>query len=286
MAENAVTLKEGFEKLCLFSQISESNKSFLAYKKDALADIMDFLKDCAFESDQDNIDFINAFAEYAKTFAISNYSRIDLCGIRNTGSVSQSSKYLIRYLNAGAPLIGSNEWAQLLDFGIEQTFFAPPNLTEVLWAILHPNEALVVQFNVDMARQFQGVIYPDDPNIKWCGIGDAFLHTYWNALNCAGIGEQLAIEVGDNHENKRFPVLHLEWEMDLFNNSVGRAIGLAHEDDGDLLTFQTFVLTAIANGECIYLTPINHVLSPPFDPICTTCLNGILPNTVSLPTNQ
>jgi hypothetical protein len=81
IAANSQTLKEDFDKLCLFSEISDSDRSYLGNKDKARADLMAFLKDCPFESDQENIDFIESFTEYAKTFAISNYEQIDLCAV-------------------------------------------------------------------------------------------------------------------------------------------------------------------------------------------------------------
>ena len=80
----------------------------------------------------------------------------------------------------------------------------------------------------------------------------------------------------------------IEKQMDLYNNNVGRAIGAAHPyPDGDVITFKTYVLNAISNGDCVYLKPVDHVLSPSYNFDCLpTCLNGILPDTKRKPTNE
>jgi hypothetical protein len=82
IAANSQTLKEDFDKLCLFSEISDSDKAYLANKKEAKADILDFLQNCPYESEQKNTDFIKNFIMLAKTYAISNYEKIDLCNAK------------------------------------------------------------------------------------------------------------------------------------------------------------------------------------------------------------
>jgi hypothetical protein len=53
--------------------------------------------------------------------------------------------------------------------------------------------------------------------------GDAFRHTYWNALMAKYIGTTKAKIFGDAHETgSRRPI---EKKMDLNNNAVGRSIG-------------------------------------------------------------
>lgn len=287
-ADNASDFQKDLKNLCLFSEVSNSDKAYLDAKENAKADLMTCLNDCPYSNNQDNIAIINAFIAYAKTFAISNYKSIDLCSIKNTGSVVQNSDYLIRYLNAGAPAIGTTQWAEVLDFALEQASFGGPNAKEILWAITHPQEALSVQFFILTARERQTALYGHDANVKWLGKGDAFLHTYWNALNTVAIGETLAKEVGDNHEDSLIPELHLEWEMDFFNNAVGRAIGVAHPyPEGDIITLEAFVLSAMSNGECRYLKPVDHEISKAYDGGQTPgYLNGILPFTIMIPTNE
>jgi hypothetical protein len=101
------------------------------------------------------------------------------------------------------------------------------------------------------------------------------------------MGVILAKEVGDNHEWPYVPELHLEWEMDFHNNHIGRSLYLANPI-ADGWKMKDLVLQAIQNGDCRYLKPVNHILSPSWVGIqeCSYCLNGILPNTVMLPTNQ
>jgi hypothetical protein len=64
-----------------------------------------------------------------------------------------------------------------------------------------------------------------DPKSLWNGPGDAFRHAYWNALMVKAQGPELAKQFADAHEN--FPGNDpREKAMDLFNNSVGRGIGI------------------------------------------------------------
>lgn len=76
--------------------------------------------------------------------------------------------------------------------------------------------------------------------------------------------------------------------MDIFNNDIGitycwncypsitiNAV-IAHE-----------IMSKLNNGELRYLSPINLTIYPAYHPVsCTTCTNGIGPNTVLKPTNQ
>ncbi len=200
-----------------------------------------------------------------------------------------NAEYSTKNINAGYPQIGTLQWSNTLNYNVEGSLaILWPNPLELVWSTIHMYEALLVQFNIGMARERQAFIYgPYGANVTWLGKGDAFLHTYWNALNAHAIGETLAIEVGNNHEFPRLPILHLEWEMDLFNNSIGRAISAEHPyPDGDLNTLVFYVESAIHQGRCVYLDPVDHEVSDAFNLGCPTCLNGILPTTITKPTNE
>jgi hypothetical protein len=205
--------------------------------------------------------------------------------------LQKDAAFFTRLKSAGWPLIGTEDWANTLDFGTDPSVSSNMNPAEIAWSILHPAEALIVNNNIYIARiqqqsQYVGTTFEATLNLRWLGIGDAFLHTYWNALNTRGIGYDLAKEVGDNHEYVRIPELRLEWEMDLHNNEVGRQITIANPFL-DPNSYRILVLSAIQNGDCRYLKPVDHVLSGTYAADCQpACLNGILPTTVMLPTNQ
>ena len=89
----------------------------------------------------------------------------------------------------------------------------------------------------------------------------------------------------DAHETEHPAVLHLETEMDLFNNSVGLQTG----KDNPLASRHTMadiVHQKVLDGYCKYLDPVDHTLSPPIGQNCSSCLNGILPATVIKWTNE
>ncbi|MDI6757977.1 MAG: hypothetical protein QME32_08175, partial [Endomicrobiia bacterium] len=54
-------------------------------------------------------------------------------------------------------------------------------------------------------------------------IADAFRHAYWNALMVRDIGDELVMEIANNHElNDNKPDQNI---MDYINNKIGREIG-------------------------------------------------------------
>lgn len=79
--------------------------------------------------------------------------------------------------------------------------------------------------------------------------GNAFQHAYWNALmtSVAGGGEQLAAGLANAHENwVGNPPTHKN--MDLYNNAVGRQIGL-NNPFANAAQMANHVMTALNNGQ-------------------------------------
>jgi hypothetical protein len=66
--------------------------------------------------------------------------------------------------------------------------------------------------------------FPNTRNHNDCG--DAFRHAYWNASMTIRIGAYYAELFASAHESDTPADRVREREMDLFNNSVGRTIGL------------------------------------------------------------
>lgn len=104
--------------------------------------------------------------------------------------------------------------------------------------------------------------------------GDAFKHTFWNALSTVYIGEALTEQLTTAHEDIEYdpdyPSHNKETQMDLHNNAKGRQIAygagrlyqLVHEsmDDGDLrylnnLSYQDGFWKATKSSQ---LTPTNQ----------------------------
>lgn len=82
-------------------------------------------------------------------------------------------------------------------------------------------------------------------------LGDAFKHTFWNALSTVYIGEALTKQLTTAHENIEYNPNYSnhfkETQMDLFNNSRGRQIAY-----GSGRLYQ-LVQQALDNGELRYL---------------------------------
>ncbi len=106
--------------------------------------------------------------------------------------------------------------------------------------------------NAYRAEELSASLYPG--NTQWNGLGDAFRHAFFHALNSVSIGIELSKLLGDAHEVNTPQNSTLKKEMDLFNNAVGRlfetqrAIGQTPQD---------FVKTALEAGGLRYLTPLN-----------------------------
>ncbi|MEU5696486.1 hypothetical protein [Actinosynnema sp. NPDC020468] len=109
--------------------------------------------------------------------------------------------------------------------------------------------------------------YPDEPRVD--DRGDAFRHTYWNALMSSAFGDRFATAYGTAHEqNAGDPVAQA---MDLHNNEVGRQI--ARENPGvDEGTLAEAVRQAVEGGRTVEidaageLVPTGSAVDPPAAP--------------------
>jgi hypothetical protein len=117
---------------------------------------------------------------------------------------------------------------------------------------------------------------------------DAFRHAYFQAINCLVVLPAKVQLFADAHESEVPFILSLEKEMDLFNNSVGIAIGSSMIPFlGSNTSASSKVWDAKENGELKYLAPLNLTLSPPWNANCGNCGNGIVPGVTHLvPSNQ
>ncbi|MBF6134730.1 hypothetical protein IU501_17180 [Nocardia otitidiscaviarum] len=68
-----------------------------------------------------------------------------------------------------------------------------------------------------------------NPDTEADGQGDALRHAYWNALLTQEFGAEWTEKFTDAHERTGGNPVHRE-AMDVYNNSIGRAIGLANMD--------------------------------------------------------
>ncbi|MGF0319866.1 DUF6973 domain-containing protein [Nocardia fluminea] len=89
-------------------------------------------------------------------------------------------------------------------------------------------------------------LYPDS---ELEGQGDAFRHTYWNALMTQRFGEEWTTEFTTAHEKSGSNIAQRE-AMDLFNNSRGREIGLANPDASPE-ELRQIIQSEISNGTLV-----------------------------------
>ncbi len=193
---------------------------------------------------------------------------------------------------AGYPAIGTLEWANTLDRNevgpIDDFMKLKP--AEKLLAIQYAPAALKIDKNRAIARSKQRAFWGNNPNVTWLGKGDAFLHTYFQAINTQRVGPYITKLFADAHETEHPPILHLETEMDLFNNNVGIQLGI-NNFNVDIHEMADIVHAAVIAGGCKYLSPVDHQASPAYDDCYDEtnsphCLNGILPTTIMKWTDQ
>jgi hypothetical protein len=204
------------------------------------------------------------------------------------------------FTTLGSPVIGTNTWVASMSNVFLGIFQQNPvgqwqklKAAEKQFAKDYPFAFLEIVKNTSNARARQLALYgSNNPNVTWLGMGDAFLHTYWQGLNASVLGHDLAKQFGDAHESEHPQVLHLETEMDFWNNWQGYAIGVANPCSYSFLgnpvvpeaQIEAAVLMAIQNGQCRYLSPVDHALSPAYNeketPINPKKMNGILITTI------
>lgn len=197
-----------------------------------------------------------------------------------------TSEYYQKNSQANFPLLGSEAWAELLNFEVEAKELPHLTAAEKALAVILPIPAMKIYSNRTIAREKQAAFWGSGGvNVTWLGKGDAFLHTYYQAINTQDVGGAITKLFSDAHETEHPAVLHLETEMDLFNNSVGIQTGIDNPS-ANRHTMADVVHQKVLDGYCKYLDPVDHDLSPQYDGNCSSCLNGILPTTIMKPTNQ
>lgn len=81
---------------------------------------------------------------------------------------------------------------------------------------------------------------------------DAFRHTYWNALMTQRFGEEWTRQFATAHERKPGDPAPRE-AMDLYNNEIGRQIGMAHPD-ASTEELADLVGSAVRNGDTVIVS--------------------------------
>lgn len=173
------------------------------------------------------------------------------------------------------------------------------NEAERILVQVYPLQAYIISRNIDIATSTaEATGLPGELN----GKQDAFRHAFFQALNArdvppriygyaAASTPQIVSMFAIAHESEVPSVLHLEREMDIFNNNVGISYcwncwGTSNN------TIRNGIMNKLNNGELRYIKPLDRLLSHLYDENddgvqdCPTCLNGILPSSILAPTNQ
>lgn len=89
------------------------------------------------------------------------------------------------------------------------------------------------------------------------GKGDAFRHTYWNALCRRRLGLAITNQLTTAHEDKPFTYSnqYKEKEMDLYNNSIG--MNLVYNQWATIYTIQDDIKTKLNNGDLKYINNLD-----------------------------
>lgn len=121
--------------------------------------------------------------------------------------------------------------------------------------IAHPVAAFIFYNNATIASTESRDRFGTTSFSQRDGLGDAFRHVYWSAMNAYDCGANLARQFGNAHEEEYDPVqTPAGAEMDYHNNEIGYAIGMEMRESGaseeDILGE---VLEAIASGQCIII---------------------------------
>ena len=204
------------------------------------------------------------------------------------GLMVTNEYYKAANIERGLPMLDELAWAETIDFaGIfppdhyEQ--FKKLTLQEKFLALTYPVSAFAIRINQDIALAEEKSIFGFNSRN---GVGDAFRHAFWLAINTRDVGTTRASEFGTAHESETHPDLLLEKEMDLFNNSVGLEYSFANPNSTNS-QLSTGLQNKLLNGDLRFLDPIDYN-DPCFNPL--VCPNfpkgtgGILPNTQLIPT--
>ncbi|MHB1167521.1 MAG: DUF6973 domain-containing protein [Carboxydocellales bacterium] len=109
----------------------------------------------------------------------------------------------------------------------------------------NPAKGMLVVMDASTAATSAEYLYKD----LWNGKGDAYRHGLWQGLAAYHTGAEYAKAFGDAHEAD-FPGSKTQTTMDLFNNSVGRNIGIKK---GRTSEITAEVKQGITSGKFLYI---------------------------------
>ncbi len=191
--------------------------------------------------------------------------------------------YFAANANANFPAIGTEAWASTLTFdfdgsGVQENANPAEKLLALSELPFSALAALAIKENAPIANQRTALVWAANGlNNK----SDAFRHAFFLAMNTRDVGNVWAWAFAEAHETSTPAELSLEEDMDRFNNGVGISLWQANPTSTDD-QLATIVQTALLSGELRYLSPLNFIQSQR-QPVG---LNGIIPSTQLIPTNQ
>ena len=149
-------------------------------------------------------------------------SFIDTTVVNDSGT----TKSLDSYFYKGDSELIKDETNQYAFFNVAQGYEDYPSTTvpvptttldpEAEWAVHHPLDAIQIYDNAGTASNVANTL-PGTHN----GVGDAYRHSLWTAMNARDAGIQDALDFGVAHENSTNNNPPAEKNMDLSNNTWG-----------------------------------------------------------------
>jgi hypothetical protein len=129
--------------------------------------------------------------------------------------------------------------------------------------------------SAQQASEYAESFFPNRFDL-WNGKGDAYRHAMWNALGVKRLGEELMEQLATLHEDQEpwYDFEYKEVEMDLFNNQVGRSIGLNMAENE--ITW-LLVQQALEAGELRYLNPRGSIINGHFDDAAANANSNLIP---------
>lgn len=162
-------------------------------------------------------------------------------------------KYQTDASEDGATLWPSGELLKAIRMtnpGFEPTMMTPEEVSKMVELVGKNGPQAIFDVN-DMKAEAEKAATDQFPDSTSDGHGDAFRHTYWNALMTQKYGADWTGDFTTAHEGTGANSPHRE-AMDLHNNELGRKLAEQHPD-ATPEEMQKYVRDAIGNGDAIVI---------------------------------
>ncbi|NLE78355.1 MAG: hypothetical protein GX610_02050 [Rhodococcus sp.] len=139
---------------------------------------------------------------------------------------------------------------RMINPGFEPTLMTPEEASKMVELVATNGPQALLDLN-DMKAEAESAAIEQFPDSTGDGHGDAFRHTYWNALMAQKYGAEWTGDFATAHEGTGANSPHRE-AMDLHNNELGRKLAQQHPD-ATPEEMQQYVRDAIDNGDAIVI---------------------------------